>query len=530
MATRPWTPADAASVLYCDVLDTSTLTFPTSSTVSAIASKVGTIVLNQGGPAGYAAKNGAFALFGASSYRYLKTSTGLSAINATGPLTMWFVGNGGSGKSYTASMSLNGSGNDQHQIGTVNTGQIGSPSGGADLASNVTYGTNGNIVVLTWDGSSPVNEALYGDGTLLASQTRAPFTTQASTLQVLTNSNETTGAIDSVQGFGIITGVLSTADRQRLEGWCAWRYNLVANLPAAHPYKSAAPTVVTGGGATVVNPTGLPSTNAFGTDKVRRNVKPMGRASTVAFGTDKARARAKPGGLPSTTAFGAARIAGATALTPGTYGAGTYGSGDYSYTAARPAGIASTLAFGATKIRLKAKATGRASTVLFGATRARLRGKLTGLASTARYGAQRITLRPRATGRPSTLAFGTDKVRRLLHPAGKPSAVLFGATRGRVRARSALGLASTIRFGQGVIRNRSGLDPYPVPSIPSTARYGLAKTRLKLHPVGVSSGAAFGYIVGVTWTATVAPGDGWQAVPGAIGNWTDLSSTPGNWS
>ena len=38
---------------------------------------------------------------------------------------------------------------------------------------------------------------------------------------------------------------LSTIDRQKLEGYLAWKWGLEADLPADHPYKSAPPTVVT---------------------------------------------------------------------------------------------------------------------------------------------------------------------------------------------------------------------------------------------------------------------------------------------
>lgn len=37
-------------------------------------------------------------------------------------------------------------------------------------------------------------------------------------------------------------GVLSAAESDRMEGWMAWSRNLASILPAAHPYKSAAPT------------------------------------------------------------------------------------------------------------------------------------------------------------------------------------------------------------------------------------------------------------------------------------------------
>ena len=35
----------------------------------------------------------------------------------------------------------------------------------------------------------------------------------------------------------------STNDLQRIEGYLAWKWGLVSNLPAGHPYKSAAPTI-----------------------------------------------------------------------------------------------------------------------------------------------------------------------------------------------------------------------------------------------------------------------------------------------
>jgi hypothetical protein len=35
----------------------------------------------------------------------------------------------------------------------------------------------------------------------------------------------------------------SDADRERIEGYLAWKWGLVADLPAGHPYKSFPPTV-----------------------------------------------------------------------------------------------------------------------------------------------------------------------------------------------------------------------------------------------------------------------------------------------
>jgi hypothetical protein len=35
----------------------------------------------------------------------------------------------------------------------------------------------------------------------------------------------------------------STSDRQKMEGYLAWKWGLEGDLPVGHPYKSAAPTV-----------------------------------------------------------------------------------------------------------------------------------------------------------------------------------------------------------------------------------------------------------------------------------------------
>ena len=41
----------------------------------------------------------------------------------------------------------------------------------------------------------------------------------------------------------LVSGIISTSDRQKLEGYLAWKWGTVASLPAGHPYKLVAPTV-----------------------------------------------------------------------------------------------------------------------------------------------------------------------------------------------------------------------------------------------------------------------------------------------
>jgi hypothetical protein len=39
----------------------------------------------------------------------------------------------------------------------------------------------------------------------------------------------------------VVTNIIDTATRQKLEGYLAWKWNLVANLPVGHPYKNSPP-------------------------------------------------------------------------------------------------------------------------------------------------------------------------------------------------------------------------------------------------------------------------------------------------
>lgn len=39
----------------------------------------------------------------------------------------------------------------------------------------------------------------------------------------------------------ILSTALSSTNRQKLEGYLAWKWGIQGNLPAGHPYKSAAP-------------------------------------------------------------------------------------------------------------------------------------------------------------------------------------------------------------------------------------------------------------------------------------------------
>ena len=139
-------------------------------------------------------------------------------------------------------------------------------------ASNFTVlGGNGNAQTTLlssgkmrlWRGSNPYNGdaqssavALQTDHTLgwLAHTDNKKFSVNG-TLEV--TSNVPTGAAHTVSQIGksqyagadglmgeliVTNGMLSTADRQRMEGYLAHKWGTAGSLPEDHPYKSASPT------------------------------------------------------------------------------------------------------------------------------------------------------------------------------------------------------------------------------------------------------------------------------------------------
>lgn len=54
---------------------------------------------------------------------------------------------------------------------------------------------------------------------------------------------EDRGFLGDMQEIVLLSAVPSTADRQKLEGYLAWKWLLEGSLPADHPYKNSPPTV-----------------------------------------------------------------------------------------------------------------------------------------------------------------------------------------------------------------------------------------------------------------------------------------------
>jgi hypothetical protein len=97
-----------------------------------------------------------------------------------------------------------------------------------DISASPHIYTDGTIDTYNWGGSlGPVNAGRFGLGNNVGTDE----------YDFLTNT---------VIGHVVVaTGPITLSQRQQIQGILAWKWGTQANLPANHPYKSAAPTVTT---------------------------------------------------------------------------------------------------------------------------------------------------------------------------------------------------------------------------------------------------------------------------------------------
>jgi hypothetical protein len=81
----------------------------------------------------------------------------------------------------------------------------------------------------------------YVDGVQRASQTNAATNWGPRTIYLLTNNNQGAFFNGSLGEFIITNSDTSLATRQKIEGYLAWKWNLVGNLAGGHPYKNSPP-------------------------------------------------------------------------------------------------------------------------------------------------------------------------------------------------------------------------------------------------------------------------------------------------
>jgi len=132
-------------------------------------------------------------------------------------------------------------------------------AGGSPFANGTTY-----MYSIQYDSLNNIN--LWSTGSISPVITGTAGTITRN--KFLLGNRNSSGYVDNMTGniFEVIqyNTTLSTLQRQQIEGYLAWKWGLQANLPANHPYKSAAPTsgstaparpIISLPRATIVDPT-----------------------------------------------------------------------------------------------------------------------------------------------------------------------------------------------------------------------------------------------------------------------------------
>jgi hypothetical protein len=195
---------------------------------------------------------------GASGFGGFRTaaSVGYPAAAVIGAIQVCIVNAGGRGVSL-----YDGTGNDYDTHGTIPI-SLGTTSSqyfqNFATATSPTY-TSGAVIIVegvplsTTTADSGVNGVLSG--------TPCSINMTGETMQRLglfCNAVDASSQVSGVLAETVVwSGVISTSDLQKLEGYIAWNNGRQASLPGGHPYAGAAPTA--GGGSSVGAVTGSSS-------------------------------------------------------------------------------------------------------------------------------------------------------------------------------------------------------------------------------------------------------------------------------
>lgn len=111
----------------------------------------------------------------------------------------------------------------------------------------VTYGAISNdtpyVALVEYDGTN-CTIRINGVQVAQVAHTTALAASWHRLLSIL--SDGSTGHRGKLAEYALIIGTLSTDDRDKIEGYAAWRWGREADLPSGHAYESAAPTVSSG--------------------------------------------------------------------------------------------------------------------------------------------------------------------------------------------------------------------------------------------------------------------------------------------
>ena len=133
-------------------------------------------------------------------------------------------------------------------------------SGGSNRLSGSFGVTAGTVVMSGFYGSVSNNvQQIYKNGSLLFGDTSGHSVPTAGGMSI--GGQGSTYQDTTIGEVIVLNGVVSSVDRQKLEGYLSWKWGLRGNLPSGHPYKNVAPERSSGA---IVNlaPGGISSSQA----------------------------------------------------------------------------------------------------------------------------------------------------------------------------------------------------------------------------------------------------------------------------
>jgi hypothetical protein len=271
----PWTPAAITTALWLDAADASTIS-TSGSEVTQINDKSGN-ARNFTGASGSRPSTGAATLNSkniltfsadyltsspsAATWKFLHDATGSSVFvvatfgTTADPNTVYGLygnnarstsSNVGTSAFYDDRASLSRNNLMQHQI-SKGLGQ--NPVANQILQDSITP-TAASVLAVLGDPSNatPANRSIITINGGVEQNTNTESQTLSTSdptfsFQIGACGNNEASLTGSLAEFIIVSGVASSTDRQRVEGYLAHKWGLTANLPADHPFKTAAPTL-----------------------------------------------------------------------------------------------------------------------------------------------------------------------------------------------------------------------------------------------------------------------------------------------
>ena len=270
---RAWLPTDATSatlVGWFDAQDASTLTVENGGGVSAWRSKVGGWGVTQTTAANqppYSTYNNLPAVFPTTDSQFLSGAApaALPINDEAGSMTG--VGTVIAYRNTYSTMFYWGSANGNKARSIAATGNaVSSGYYGNDVQGNVAWPGYTRLFISSISALGYAEQWVDG-GTVQAAQKNVLSTPAGSTFWMCRSINGDPWK-NPVQEICLWKGTLSADERALLEGYYAWRWNLVSQLPAGHRWKNAQPTVSGGptlsAGAGAIAITGRAANLLFG--------------------------------------------------------------------------------------------------------------------------------------------------------------------------------------------------------------------------------------------------------------------------